>query len=419
MTGKRPGPGFLSSRFAVTSIYDSGFSRPDNRFIPVASDDLIDYLAADENTFGENSSKIREIANWFIRILEQEKSAFERLLIRDYSRINPDRETIDILGTGPPGDSDFELLNAKVQHMLEKANFEKLSDDQVQTAIEAGNTQGMRVKIDAESIDEMAIWVRGRATAPFKRRTLAHPIQGETSDIAIFNRLALITRPAGEANVQVRLFKDIPIRNVEALLPNANVRMGLRDAVVMAGSGAGALWTVIAKVLAVGLVAASQLLWIIAVPLGGLSWKIFSGYRRAIKNRDSNRAKHLYFQSLGANRSAIHMISYMICEEEIKEAVLLYTFCLDAEADGRSASEAGVKTGIEQYLDELTSIKVDFDIDDAIETLNRLGLWKDREELRVLGMADASTKLELHAGQGLSRGYHAGLLGIAEASAGS
>ena len=103
-----------------------------------------------------------------------------------------------------------------------------------------------------------------------------------------------------------------------------------------------------------GLVAASQLLWIIAVPLAGLSWKVFSGYRRALKNRDSNRAKHLYFQSLGANRSAIHMISFMICEEEIKEAFLMYAFCLDAEADGRSVSEADIKSSIEDYLRRLT-----------------------------------------------------------------
>jgi hypothetical protein len=414
LSGKRSRLGFLNSRFAVTNVYDSGFSRPDNRFIPVASDDLIDYLSADEITFGENGPKIREIANWFIRILEQEKSAFERLVTRSYARINPDRETIDILNTGPPDDSDFESLNTKLQHMLEKANFEKLSDDQVESAIEAGNTQGMRVKIDTESLEEMSIWVRGRGRSPYTRRTLAHPIQGETSSIAIFNRLALITRPVDEENIQIRLFKDIPIRNVEALLPNANVRMGLRDAVVMAGSGAGAVWTLIAKVLAVGLVAASQLLWVIAVPLGGLSWKIFSGYRRAIKNRDSNRARHLYFKSLGANRSAIHRIAYMISEEEIKEAVLLYSFCLDAQADGRSTSETAVKATIEQYLHELTAIEVDFDAADATETLDRLGLWKDRPNLRVLGLAEANAKLEQHARQGLSRDYHANLLGIRE-----
>lgn len=414
MIGKWPGLGFLNSKFTLTTVYESGFTRPDNRFIPVASDDLIEYMATDSNTFGDDSEDIREVANWFVRILEQEKSSFERMITRSYARINPDRETIDILNSDPPVDADFEQLNSKVQHMLEKANFERLTDDQVRTAVEAGNTRGMKVKLDEESLDEMAIWVRGRSTAPYNRRTLTHPIKGETSTIAIFNRLAVITRPAGESNVQLRLFKDIPIRNVEALLPNANVRMGLKDAVMMVGGGAGAVWTVITKVLAVGLVAASQLLWVIALPLGGLFWKVFSGYRRAIKDRDSNRAKHLYFQSLGANRSAIHRISFMICEEEIKEAVLLYTFCLDAENDGRSTAEVAIKSEIEEYLKDLTSIEVDFDINDAIETLTRMDLWKDRLKLQVIGISEASSKLEAHCQLGLSRDYHAGLLGIAD-----
>ncbi|MDA1279399.1 MAG: DUF3754 domain-containing protein [Chloroflexi bacterium] len=414
MPGKRFGLGFLNSRFAVTNVYDSGFTRPDNRFIPVASDDLIDYLAADEHTFGESRLKFRELGNSFIRVLEQEKSAFERLMVRDYARVNPDRETIDVLKTGPPSDDEFELLNRKLQHMLEKANFEQLSDDQVKAAVEAANTRGIRVKLDAASLREMAIWVRGRSTAPHVRRTLAHPVHGESRDIAVFNRLALITRPADQANVQIRLFKDIPIQDVEALLPHAKVRMGLRDGVVMAGSGAGALWTVVTKVLAFGLVAASQLLWIVAVPLAGLSWKVFSGYRGAIKNRDSSRARHLYFQSLGANRSSIHMISYMICDEEIKESILLYAFCLDAESDGHSVTKAGIKASIEEYLRELTSVEIDFDVDDAIETLNRLDLWKDRHELTVVGESEATEMLETYSRSGLSRGYHARLLGVTE-----
>lgn len=414
MIGSKFGFGFLSSKFTLTNIYESGFTRPDNRFIPVGSDDLIEYLAGDVQTFGDSSSRITDVTRWMVRILEQEKSALERILTRTYARINPDRETIDLLNSEPPGDSEFRLLNSKIQHMLEKANFEQLSDDQVKTALEAGSTHGIKVKIDEDSLEELSIWVRGRSTAPYTRRTLRHPIKGESSEIAIFNRLALITRPAGESNVQVRLFKDIPIRDVEALLPNANVSMGIRDALVMVGSGAGAVWTVITKVLAVGLVAASQLLWVIAVPLAGLFWKVFSGYRRAIKDRDSNRAKHLYFQSLGANRSAIHLISFMICEEEIKEAALLYAFCLDVENDGRETSEAAIKSEIERYLQNLTSIDVDFDINDAIETLDRLGLWKDRIRMQVDGIEEAAAKLELHCRQGLSRDYHAGLLGIAE-----
>ena len=79
-----------------------------------------------------------------------------------------------------------------------------------------------------------------------------------------------------------------------------------------------------------------------------------------------------------------------------------------------SARNAAIKAEIEAYLKELTKIEVDFDIDDAIETLDRLSLWKDRTELRVIGLDEASGKLETHCQQGLSRDYHAGLLGIVE-----
>jgi hypothetical protein len=92
----------------------------------------------------------------------------------------------------------------------------------------------------------------------------------------------------------------------------------------------------------------------------------------------------------------------------------MYAFCLDAEIEGRATTEPEMKSDIERYLHKLTEIEVDFDIDDAIETLERLGLWKDRSQLRVDDIGEAATKLELHCQQGLSRDYHAGLLGIAE-----
>jgi hypothetical protein len=122
LTGRRFGLGFLNSRFTLTNVYDSGFTRPDNRFIPVGSDDLIEYLAQDAQTFGEQSSRITEVSRWLVRILEQEKSAFERIITRAYARINPDRETIDVLDTEPPGDSDFRLLNSKVQRRISSSS---------------------------------------------------------------------------------------------------------------------------------------------------------------------------------------------------------------------------------------------------------------------------------------------------------
>lgn len=135
-------------------------------------------MSSDEQRFGALAERIEHVTSWLVRILEQEKSAFERLLTRTYARINPDSETVKILDSSEPNDRDFELLNEKLQHMLEKANFEKLTDEQVRMALEAGNTHGMRVKIDDESLADMSIWVRGRSTTSHRQRTLRHPIAG-------------------------------------------------------------------------------------------------------------------------------------------------------------------------------------------------------------------------------------------------
>lgn len=104
----------------------------------------------------------------------------------------------------------------------------------------------------------------------------------------------------------------------------------------------------------------------------------------------------------------------MICEEEIKESALLYAFCLDAEQDGRTVSESSVKAEIEEYLKGLTGITVDFDIEDAVETLERLELWEERSHLLVKSIDDAEVLLKNHCQEGLSRDYHASLLGVTD-----
>lgn len=219
----------------------------------------------------------------------------------------------------------------------------------------------------------------------------------------------------GDDDVHIRMFKDIPIRDVEALLPHAKVRMNRKDAVFMLGGGAGAVWSVITKLAIVGAAAVTNLLWVLALPLAVLSWKVFSGYRRALKDRSSSRAQHLYFQSLGNNRSAIHMVAKMICEEEIKEAVLLYAFTTPTIREKlKPTSMKDMDRLIQNYLEERIGVRVDFDIADASETLERLGLWIDSEALTTLSVEDSIKELEGHWMELRSENYHANLLGIAE-----
>ena len=398
---------------SVKSVYDLGFSRPDDRFIPLAADDLIELVSTDTGVFGPDAQDIRSVADQIMLVIDQEKAAFERLTAKSYRPFNPDRETLDLKNLSAAGPALEAALTQKLHHMLEKANFEKLTGEQVDAAVQASNTRGMRVRLDPEQVSDLSIWVRGSSETEGRQRSFLHPVRGIVTRVAIFNRLAFVASLKNEGKVHLRLFKDIPIRDVEALLPHASVRLGRRDALMLIGGGGGAVWSVVTKLTVASVAAVSQLLWVIAVPLAGLSWRIFSGYRRAVKTRNSNRAQHLYHQILGSNLSAVHMLAGMISEEEIKEAVLLYAFCTqDASAELKSTSFSDLDGHIQKYLHERLSVRVDFDIDDAVETLDRLDLWQDRTTMRVVDPAVACERLERHWKEQRTRHYHAGLLGI-------
>jgi hypothetical protein len=165
------------------------------------------------------------------------------------------------------------------------------------------------------------------------------------------------------------------------------------------------------KIIATGLAAAGSLLYVMAIPLAGLGWRTFSGYRRAAKDRDAKRTRNLYFQSLGNNASAIHMLTTMIAQEEVKEALLIYAFCSRRQEGGEpgASTTQELDAEIEAYLTSRFGVSVNFDMPDAYETMDRFGLWEDRERLRVLPHKAATEQLEAHWRGRYSARYHMGM----------
>lgn len=141
----------------IRSVYDHGFSRPDDRFIPIAPADLINLIAEDSDLFGQHSSDIHGVVSLVTKVLEQEKAAFEHVLDDAYSHFNPDRETVEIEGVTERRLIEEGSLHRKLSHLLEKANFEQLSPEQFEAAIAAGNTHGIKVQLDLDRVDEISV----------------------------------------------------------------------------------------------------------------------------------------------------------------------------------------------------------------------------------------------------------------------
>lgn len=385
---------------------ETAFHVPDDHFIPVSGADLVRTMSADRCTFGPGAGELCGVADALRQVVEQETGEFERELADLYAAFNPDRDTV------PTRETDalrtrrgYAELAQRLDHLMRKANFERLDDVQIDAAVALANSHGLRVRLHPERIESLSIWVRGRATTEREVRTLRRPIRGEVRKFAVYRRLAVAARLRDDPNVVLKLFKDIPIADLEALLPHAEVTMSWFDRVRIWGGGAGTLGTTATKLLSATatLAVLSKLLWVILFGLATLTVRTLLGYRRARINRDWQRTRHLYYQNLSNNAGVVHSVIDMIAQEELKEALLAYAFCAAADPVD---SPADLQGRVEGYVATHFGATFDFDVSDALETLTRLDLWEDADAMRVVPPAVLRARLERHWHERRSHDYH-------------
>lgn len=382
--------------------------RVDNRFVPVCLRDLLEALCEDEHRFGADAAALGEFAAGLRDVIDQEAAAVEHHISELYALFDPDRETLPQHDLRAARSKEaYRSLNDWLAYLLDKANFVELTGVQIEAAVKAASAHGFKVRIHPDRVTRLAIWVRGRGKRSFWRRTLAHPIAGETFRVEVYRRLVVVVQLKDDPHVIVKMFKDIPQADIEALLPHAEIEMNAFDRLMMLGGAGGAAGTTGMKVFGMlaQVVALSKLFWVLAVGLGTVAVRSFFGYRRARQTRDWQRTRHLYYQNLSNNASAIHRLIGMIAEEELKEAVLAYAFC--RAIDDPVRDEVAFRTRIELFLRTRFNALVQFDVPDALETLTRLDLWTDRAAFEVVPPAVAIERLRRHWAGRQSCTYHA------------
>ncbi|WP_197527911.1 DUF3754 domain-containing protein [Posidoniimonas polymericola] len=421
--------------------------RPERRFVPARAEDLADCLVRDAARFGVEKAQLRQTLDAIRAVIEQEGSYFHSELELAYTRFNPDCETLTFDGPAPATDpkaeqSAYDTLHRQLAYLLDKANFERLDDIKIAEVVERASTARIAVRIHPDRVERLELWVRGHGETRARRRTLRCPVRGKETTTPVFKRLAVIAQLKGDSDVLVKLFKDIPEHDVEALLPHAEAAMTLLDRLKLFGSGAGAAGAMAMKLakIALALTMLSQILWIVLIGVVTIALRTFFGYKNAKTSRNWRRTQRLYFQNLGNNASALQLLISSVKQEEMKEAYLGYAFSLESAAHASVAadfkttssanpspprgerlgegvskktagvvleSSAGLGERIEDYLAEKLGVEIDFDLPDAVETLTRLDLWRQPGSGVVCAPRDALLRLEDHRREQRSSNYHA------------
>lgn len=366
-----------------------------DRFIPVRPADLVQALVTQSAEHGLDERDCRSFADALQHFLERENAALLRSIEHEYAPFNLDRETLpqpqDSFARTPAG---YAALHERLRTLLLKANFTPLGNAELDRALDVAGARGMHVRLDPNAVEEFEIFIRGHGEVEEKRRSWRRPFHPQAASIPVYRRLVLVARLKKDPHVLLKMFKDIPERDIDALLPQARAAFRWRDRLLMASGGVGTLGTTLWKVIklvSVGLFFVSQMLWVLLLGIGMLAWRAVSGYRIARVKHDWQRIHQLYYQSIANNQAVVALLTHMVVQEDAKEALLAYFLCA---WPGPPANAAALRLAAEDYLRQRFGARVDFDVHDALRTLERLQLRSGSADLLVLPPRAAAERVQ-------------------------
>jgi Protein of unknown function (DUF3754) len=125
--------------------------------------------------------------------------------------------------------------------------------------------------------------------------------------------------------------------------------------------------------------------------LGALIMRQRLRYERLSLKYQKQVSDHVYFRNISNNAGIFDYIVGPAEEQECKEAFLAYYFLLVAS---NAPDQETLDARIEEWLSTTFGVDIDFDVDDALAKLQRLGLLKrEGEGLAVLPLDEALDRI--------------------------
>ena len=354
-----------------------------------------------DNQLADSEDDFRQLAHMLGSVFHFEFHQVVEALKDSYAPVDPDADTRRIDNHSAPVEHDFVAL---LHGLLEKANYERVSEAELNQALTEASVFRIRLHVDFDDFSEVLLFCRGVSQ---RDETLSSMFGLIKKDIRFTNydRVVLYLRfrddlvqSKGQMPVckpgatLLKLFQNVPRADLEMLFPNTAVRMRLIDKLIIGVPAAISGGVVLTTKLGASLVLAGSLLgfWLGfsnepaelnktalmvllagVVALGGYLWKQFNNFKNRKMRFMQALTENLYFKNLDNNAGVFHRLANDAEEEENKEALLAYYFLLINE---QPMSREELDNKIEQWLADKWQCEVDFEINDALQKLLTLKL---------------------------------------------
>ncbi len=362
-------------------------------FIPVRKSDLIDCLAskmpADQRPGFLQLSQILAATFHYEFHLRMEKHKNE------YATLDPDRDTNQIQDQSEARckaaeEKIAESFVANTMALLERANFSRLDRADIESTVGAASDWGVNLDVDFELFERLEVYARGDVSGIKTRRRLRNRYRKEQIEVPMYQRLVVVfqlreshklTGTADPNRIYLKLFKNIPKMDLDMLLPGTRVKITRLDqGKIILPTLSGVAMALVKIIKGVALLATATVTGVLSF-LGllggtiGYGVKSFLGYQRTKDKYHLNLTRNLYFQNLDNNAGVLFRLLDEAEEQEIREAILAW-FLLSQQAPQQGWTREELDRSAEKFLAEEFAIQVDFEIDDALDKLVRLGLCK-------------------------------------------
>lgn len=374
---------------------------PKLRFIPFRRSDLVALcktgLAQDEAKALQFDLARDKIEHYFQHDFHQIKQQLKD----SYAPLDPDADTR--LLQGLRGDATPSGLADSLANVLERANYEKVTDSGLQRALNTSSLFQVRLFVDMNDFEEVLLYTRGASSRQETLREL-FGLWRRTVRFTNYDRVLLYIRLKPDVDSDstlgdcqpgstiLKLFQNVPEADLEMLFPNIRIGMRLLDkliigipALISGGlvmtTKMGATVLLLGSLLGFWLGTSSEpveldkaaliALGASFAALAGYLWKQYSNFRNRKLRYTQALTENLYFKLLDNNAGAIFRILDDAEESECKESLLAYYFLL---VHDKPMTATQLDTAVEQWMEEQLSCSLNFEIDDALGKLRKLQL---------------------------------------------
>jgi hypothetical protein len=359
-------------------------------YIPLRRSDLIELLCKDKGLPAADREQFRQfcrlVTAWYhFQYHEQLEE-----LKNEYAPFDPDTETKPIRELLPEErEQQLQQLYQKFNWLLERCNFKRLTREDLQKATEIASDWGVNMDIDFSAFDYLEVYVRGDSIGQRYLRRWPRFWKLEPVKVPVYQRMAMILKQrkhkrlgpgANTRGVYLKLFKDIPKVDIEMLIPGGRLKMpGLargKLGATMLGTGGFVGYKIFTEmgVMVQGFLLRNPLaFWGPLSLVLGYGYKQFAGYQGVKKTYSFQLTQSLYYQTLDSNAGVLFHLLDEAEEQECREAILAYYYMWRyPRPDGWTAPN--LDDYVEMDLERLANLKVDFEIEDALDKLEKLGI---------------------------------------------